>query len=191
MGGDVMGPAGAYIRQATPADAGGIASVHVESWRSTYAGILPDDFLVRLSVPAYTARWRRLLGEREGGRRTLIGLTAEGIPVGFASCGPQRTSIHGYAGEFYAIYLADHVHGAGWGRYMLGSMAQELLKEGMRSAVVWVLRENPSRWFYERMGGQLLAEQPISFAGARLTEVAYGWEDLVPLSRCGAGPRVW
>lgn len=178
------------VRPATAADAAGIARVHVASWRSTYPGILPDGFLVNLSADAYARRWRALLGGGGRGRRTFVAVDpAEGI-VGFSSCGPQRTAIQGYAGEFYAIYLQDHAHGQGWGRRLMGTMAAEMLGEGVRSAVVWVLRDNPSRWFYERLGGQRLAEQPISFAGARLSEVAYGWMDLLPLARQSADPRV-
>jgi len=178
------------IRPATPADAVGIAAVHVESWRSTYPGMLPDRFLVRLSPGAYAARWRRLLGEEGRGRRTFVACDLDNRIVGFASCGPQRTAVHGFGGEFYAIYLLDEVHGQGFGRRLLGTLAQELMDCGMRSAVVWVLRDNPSRWFYERMGGQHLAEQPITFAGIRLSEVAYGWQDLLPLARQNADPRV-
>ena len=37
------------IRAAKPADAGSLARVHVDSWRSTYTGILPDEFLAGLS----------------------------------------------------------------------------------------------------------------------------------------------
>lgn len=178
------------VRPATAADAAGIARVHVASWRSTYPGILPDRFLVNLSPEAYARRWRALLGADRRGRRTFVAIDpAEGI-VGFASCGPQRTSIPGYDGEFYAIYLHDHAQGQGWGRRLMATMAAELLGEGTRSAVVWVLRDNPSRWFYERLGGQRLAEQPISFAGARLSEVAYGWMDLLPLARQSADPHV-
>ena len=32
------------IRQANIEDAQGIGKVHVDSWRTTYKGILPDDF---------------------------------------------------------------------------------------------------------------------------------------------------
>jgi hypothetical protein len=39
------------IRRARPTDAASIGAVHVEAWRSAYPGILPDDFLARLSVP--------------------------------------------------------------------------------------------------------------------------------------------
>jgi L-amino acid N-acyltransferase YncA len=178
------------IRPAQPADAAGIAAVHVDSWRSTYAGMLPDEYLIGLSVDTHSRRWRALLASGVRARRTYV-VQGEGQAiVGFASCGPQRTSLAGYGGEFYAVYLADHVHGRGWGRRLLGAMAQDLLGAGLHTAVVWVLRDNPSRFFYERMGGVLLAEQPISFAGQRLSEVAYGWTDLLPLARMAADPHV-
>lgn len=176
------------IRVAVPADAAGIAAVHVDSWRATYPGMLPDRYLIGLSVQVHEKRWRGLLtGPVPRGRRTFVAY-ADGKVVGFASCGPQRTGIQGYAGEFYAVYLLDHVQGQGMGRRLLAAMAQELLGHGVRAAVVWVLRDNPSRYFYERLGGTLLAEQPISFAGARLCEVAYGWNDLLPLARMAADP---
>jgi len=178
------------IRPARPADAAGIARVHVESWRATYPGILPDQFLVGLSPRAYAARWRRLLGDEGRGRRTFVAVTPQQGVVGFASCGPQRTAIPGFTGEFYALYLLDDLHGQGCGRRLMGTLAQEMHGSGMRSAVVWVLSDNPSRFFYERLGGQRLAEQPISFAGAHLSELCYGWRDLAPLARFGADRRV-
>jgi hypothetical protein len=73
---------------------------------------------------------------------------------------------------------------------LMAAMAAELVNYGMNSAVVWVLHNNPSRWFYERLGGVRLAEKPVGFAGATLTEVAYGWRDLAPLARLSADPPV-
>jgi hypothetical protein len=43
---------------------------------------------------------------------------------------------------------------------------------------VWVLKDNPSRGFYERMGGRPLTTAEIEIGGKTLTEVSYGWEDL-------------
>ncbi|MDZ5648267.1 GNAT family N-acetyltransferase [Nitrospirillum sp. BR 11828] len=177
------------VRPATVADAAAIARVHVASWRTTYPGQLPDDYLVGLSPEGHAQRWRGLLAGRQ--RRTFVAvgenIAADGLPatgvVGFATCGAQRTEIRGYEGEFYAIYLYDHAQNQGHGRRLMAAMATELMSSGMRSACVWVLRDNPARWFYERLGGSRLAEQPITFAGARLTEVAYGWLDLAPLAR--------
>jgi hypothetical protein len=37
------------IREATIADVAAIAKVHAESWRTTYKGLLPDDYLANLT----------------------------------------------------------------------------------------------------------------------------------------------
>ena len=51
------------IRRARPDDAAAIARVHVESWRSTYAGLLPERLLLKLSNAQHEARWwRHVLG---------------------------------------------------------------------------------------------------------------------------------
>jgi hypothetical protein len=39
--------------------------------------------------------------------------------------------------------------------------------------MLWVLVENPSRSFYERLGGVLLDARQVSVGGA--AEMAYGW----------------
>jgi hypothetical protein len=43
---------------------------------------------------------------------------------------------------------------------------------------VWVLARNPSRRFYEALGGELITEQQIERGGESYVEVAYGWRDL-------------
>jgi len=44
------------IRPALPNDAAEIARVHVDSWRSSYRGLLADEFLDSLSEAGYTDR---------------------------------------------------------------------------------------------------------------------------------------
>ena len=47
---------------------------------------------------------------------------------------------------------------------------------------LWVLRDNPYRSFYQRLGGELLNEQRLDdFAGAQVTSVTYIWRDLEAL----------
>jgi hypothetical protein len=43
---------------------------------------------------------------------------------------------------------------------------------------VWVLRENPSRGFYEHLGGTTLNACEIEIGGKSLEELSYGWPDL-------------
>ena len=49
---------------------------------------------------------------------------------------------------------------------------------GLSDAFLWVLTGNPSRFFYEAMGGQTVAERQERFAGKLLDETAYAWPDL-------------
>ena len=44
--------------------------------------------------------------------------------------------------------------------------------------LAWVLARNPSRRFYEAVGGELLGSQEIEISGVILEEVAYGWPDV-------------
>jgi hypothetical protein len=73
------------IRRARPTDAASIGAVHVEAWRSAYPGILPDDFLARLSVPRQAAHYDSAIRSGSG----VHVATASGLDLG-ASGGPSR-----------------------------------------------------------------------------------------------------
>ena len=54
------------IRRAVAADAVAIARVHVESWRSTYAGIVPEEILASLNLDDRAEMWERMLAAEDG-----------------------------------------------------------------------------------------------------------------------------
>jgi len=168
-------------RRATVTDAEGIAQVHIAAWRTTYAGLVPVDFLNNLSIERRTERWRQLLAEPEPGEFMFVA-EQDGALVGFASGGPEREDDPGYHGELYTIYLSKEAQGRGAGRQLVNLAAQALLDQGLTSMLVWVLAENPARKFYEALGGQYLREKPIEIGGANLIEVAYGWDDISALA---------
>ena len=95
--------------------------------------------------------------------------------------GPERTSDPEYDGELYAIYLLPEYTRMGIGRQLLLSMAECLHLQGMHAMLIWVLAQNPARYFYEALGGVYLREQPIAIGPQTLPEVAYGWPDLAGL----------
>src|ERR1700681_943783 len=104
------------IRPADVDDASEIARVHVASWRSTYRGLLPAEFLESLTEAGYTDRWRRFIAERSGPVFVAHEGPGRGDVVGFASGGRERAGETGYAGELYAIYLLDSAQRRGYGR---------------------------------------------------------------------------
>ena len=54
------------VRTAEPRDADSLARVHVDSWRSTYAGILTDEFLAGLSYRDRESFWEQVLTTAPG-----------------------------------------------------------------------------------------------------------------------------
>jgi len=55
--------------------------------------------------------------------------------------------------------------------------------------IVWVLSGNPSRFFYQALGGKAVARRPSTMAGAKIEELAYGWEDVRALVELGRSAR--
>ena len=166
------------IRQALPADAPSIARVHVESWRTTYRGIVPDEYLAGLTYEGREAVWANVLGIPGHSTFVYVAEDEAGSVVGFAAGGPTRPINPTYRGELYAIYLLEEHQGKGAGRLLAQTVIRELARRGMHSMIVWVLADNaPARRFYEALGGKQIGSKPVEMGGVTLEEVAYGWED--------------
>lgn len=166
------------IRSATPEDAVAIARVHVESWRSTYAGIVPDAYLAGLDETLRVKLWQEWL---VSGAVVLVSERKSEI-VGFAHAGRIREPIETADAEIYSLYLLKEAHGRGIGRALLSGVAAMLQQQGFNSVGLWVLERNRARSFYERCGGRFAASRVIEIGGARLMEVAYWWPKLALLS---------
>ncbi|MDE2823795.1 MAG: GNAT family N-acetyltransferase [Chloroflexota bacterium] len=168
------------IRRALPSDAPGIARVDVESWRSTYVGLLPDDLLASYDY-SERERARRISIADESTITFVAEHKTDGI-VGFLSGGPARMDDMPYAGELYAIYLLEQHQRQGTGRRLVADLCAWLLSQGLTSMYTWVLDKNPSRRFYESLGGIELKSETITLRGRDVVEVAYGWDDISPLA---------
>jgi ribosomal protein S18 acetylase RimI-like enzyme len=168
------------IRQARLADAPAIGRIEVETWRSTYAGMLPDRVLLGMSEQRQTASWAGFLRHRPGDVYVAESGAARRL-VGFGNCGPQRDRALGFAGEVYTLYVASDAQGAGFGRQLLMGLFTRLVHCGHRSALIWVVRANPARFFYERLGGKLVLHRSIPMNGTAVEAVGYGWTDLPAL----------
>src|SRR5229473_2311177 len=124
------------IRAATLTDASAIARVHVASWRSTYEGLLPNEFLASLSEASYEERWKRVIGE--GTSKVYVAEDGADM-VGFASGGRERAGEKGYEGEIYAIYVLDAAQRRGFGRELVRATVGGLRELRLADMIVWVL----------------------------------------------------
>ena len=95
--------------------------------------------------------------------------------VGFGSYGPNRLRKLPYDGEVYTLYVAPGNQGHGLGKTLMTRMLGELAESGQRKALVWVLRENPARFFYQAMAGRYLAERNERLWETFIPQNAYYW----------------
>ena len=166
------------IREAKVEDAKGIARVHVDSWRTTYKGIVPDSFLESLSYERREQIWTTGIEEN----KVYIAEDKRGEIVGFASGGKERTGKYeAYIGELYAIYLLEGQQGKGLGQKLFQSVVYDLKEKKLNSMLIWALAENPACRFYEKLGGKKIDTAEIEIDGKKLVEFAYGWSELPDL----------
>ena len=171
------------IRTARHDDAGQIAALYIDAWRTAYAGLVPDRVLVGMSQTAQQVSWARQIG---GADSVLVAVDGRDRPVGVASGGGCRDRQYRHAGEIYTLYVSPARQGQGHGRALLEAMLSAHGKSGHASALLWVLAGNPSRFFYEAMGGVRVAERNDSLWGAVLPEIAYRWTLIPPLRGAAA-----
>ena len=173
---------GIQIRAAIPEDATSMARVHVDSWRSTYAGIVSAEYLSSLSYRNREAAWKQLLTSDRPGTSYFVAETGGDDIVGFGSGGPEREGDRIYRGELYAIYILEEYQRMGLGCRLFSSVTQRLLTDGFSSMLLWVLEDNhPACRFYESLGGERVGRKTIAIGGADLVEVSYGWREVTDL----------
>src|ERR1700748_3638258 len=102
------------IRTADTEDASHIAKVHVDTWRTTYGGIIPQHYLDSLTVQNRSVGWVRLV-ERPPGVSTLVSEDHDGRVVGFVSVGPLRHRDPRFQAEISSLYVLKRHQGADHG----------------------------------------------------------------------------
>jgi GntR family transcriptional regulator len=156
------------IRPAVLADARAIAEVHIASFRSIYAGILPVAALADLDVARRAAIWSSRLS---GGDGDLLVAASGAALLGFIWIGPTTDSDDDSAviGQVRSIHVAPDQTGQGIGQVLLASGRRSLRRAGFTTATLWVVSENErARKVYVRDGWTLdgaTRREPLGLPG--------------------------
>jgi GNAT superfamily N-acetyltransferase len=168
------------IRRATLLDAPGIAKVHVDSWKTTYKDIIPSDYLNQLTYEPRQKMWESAIPQSA----IFVAENDKGEIVGFSTGGKERSGNYDcYSGELYAIYLLEEYQGQGLGKKLIKPIIDELNRLNIKTMLVIVLEDNPSRHFYESLGAKQIDTLEIEIGGKKLNELVYGWEDIQTIVR--------
>lgn len=167
------------IRQGTANDIEAVAALHTASWRTAYAGLMPDSYLNGPLLDERSRLWRARLGAdpHPGGDTTSRLLIAE-----------DGDAISGFV---YLLLqddgriLLDNLHvspalkRSGIGRHLMHhGFEWAAAHHPGRAVYLEVLRDNtPARSFYRRMGGRVTREFVEPFAaGFEVAVVEYTWD---------------
>ncbi len=165
------------VRKARPADADTIARIYVDSWRDTYPLVLPARILLGMTIEGQSARWRSVIsaGVRE---QVYVAVNDFDEIVAMTSFGRARDRSLGFDAEVYTLYVDPPYAGIGFGRNLLMGAFSALREKSHQSCIIWSHAKNPARFFYEAMGGKLIAERTTAMMGTQVPELAYGWKTL-------------
>jgi ribosomal protein S18 acetylase RimI-like enzyme len=164
------------IKKANEEDIKAVAKVYIDGWRTTYRGLVSDDYLDGLSYEEAEQRWFHFLNN-ENESFIYIAINDTGKIIGFAA-GKSIEDEH-FKGELYALYLLEECRGLGVGRQLISAIAKHFKEKNITSMMVWVMEQNKSGLgFYERMGGKKYLRRKSEFGGMEVDDVAYGWGDV-------------
>lgn len=137
------------IRPVAPADADALGRLQAHCWRTGYAGLIDAGYLAGLQDAAFISRWRGWLSRPEPDRRTYLAETStDQVAVGFVGVSHQ-----GDQARLDALYVHDHLWGAGVGFALHRAGLDWLIANGCRRARLWVLSSNErAARFYRRQG---------------------------------------
>jgi len=151
-----------FVRPARAGDAAALARVQIASWRSGFAGIVPDGLLAELTgeeaEQAWTGRWREAITSPPTSRHHVLA-AVEGAPprtvAGFVSAGPATDADRwpGTDAELYELRIDPERTGQGHGSRLVQAAVDTLVQDGFHTASVWVLvADQALRAFLESSG---------------------------------------
>jgi ribosomal protein S18 acetylase RimI-like enzyme len=168
------------VRKAHLVDCPGIAQVQVDSYRTAYEGLFPEPYLARFTYEEQAQDWQTWLATN----REDVLLAAESMDnqvVGYVLARARPDIYLGYDAEIVALHVQQACQGRGVGKALLRAAITELEGRGCQSAMLWTLKGNPVRRWYERLEGQIMGEKGFQVDGWDVVEVAYGWETISTL----------
>lgn len=96
------------IKRASEVDIKAVARVYVDGWRTTYHGLVPDDYLDRLSYEEAEQKWLNFL-IHENEPFIYIAMNDAGKIIGFAA--GKSIDDENFNGELYSLYLLQECRG--------------------------------------------------------------------------------
>ncbi len=165
------------IRAAKAADIPDLARVHVDAWRQTYAGQVPEALLAPDRLAWRAAMWTAILAGGEGPYLALVATDDAGALAALGLFMPATEAPAGWDHEIRSLYLLRHVQRRGIGAAMLAQGRAWVRARGGRNLMAWALAANAgAQEFYRATGAVEIARRVVPAGTASLAEIGFGWD---------------
>ena len=159
------------IRWANYNDWHDVSTVHSDSYRSAYKGIMPDDYLTNLTVEKWEKYYQESLS---GGIEKSALIFVDCKAIGCIIIGKCQDVDLDDTYEIQSIYLLQSYWGKGFGKRLINWAINEIRELGCVNISLWVLKENTNaRKIYEHLGFMFDGTERLITRGKELTQVRY------------------
>ncbi len=160
---------GLAIRSASPADIPAIIDLQRQTWWITYEPIVGREQCDFMFNELYTQpsleRQMTVLGH------LFLLLEREQELLGFASGSEQAQE---KLFRLHKLYVAPAAQGTGAGRRLLAAVEERAKAEGAAELRLNVNRYNPARYFYEKMGFEVLYQEDVPIGSYWMNDYVMG-----------------
>ena len=157
------------IRRARQSDLRDIASIHIESWKDAYAGVLPEEFLGGKIDRVFDLYWQEIVIQEED----IVLVAEEKSILGFIAvwCRPDPFIDN--------LHVTVSHRSKQVGSALMRAGAKELIQQGHQTAYLWVFEANTMAIrFYERLGGLKKEKALKSVFGYEVLSRKIEWDDI-------------
>ena len=151
--------------------------VNTYAWNETYRGIVADEFLDKIknelkqNVERLEKEFDRTKIDEPDYKRFLLYVDEE--PVGVVAICNSREEKYPNSGELCSLYLLNKAKKKGYGKILFEKAKQELKNMGFNDMIIYCLKDNPTKTFYEHLGGEFVFEKVKNIGGKDLIENVY------------------
>jgi len=165
-------------REAKNTDVEQLATIHANSWRSTYRGLFSDEFLNNEVFEDRRSVWNERLNKPSNNQLVLVAEENNKI-IGFICAYGNDDAQYGSLIDNLHIKRSNKRNGIGTELMIkAGEWLQSRYPEN--GVYLWVMEENnPARVFYEKLGAinAGLVDKPNPVGGGSAMNCRYIWSD--------------
>jgi len=144
------------IRKASLEDVGTIQQLAYEIWPVTYGHLMSADRLQYMLQLIYSPD--ALQNQMQESEHIFLLAEMGSMPVGFASyAATPEAGVY----KLHKIYVSTVIQGKGIGKMLLQEVLESVKKLHATALILNVKRDNPAKFFYEKLGFVITREEDI------------------------------